>query len=301
MATIAILRRATPLLGAVLGLLALVPVALSGQQGDQVLLMGLAKSTRTEAPTPRTRTLGFMARQLRYPRVREAFDTRWDRVASLMEAKGVRRPAEVFFRVFKFEQELEVWARDAESDQFTLVKTYPICKLSGRLGPKRREGDGQVPEGFYTIDAFNPWSEYHLSMGVSYPNAVDRARGLPGELGGDIFIHGGCATIGCVPVSDQYIEELYLLAARAREVGQRQIPVHVFPTRLTDAGVRWLESRYGRSHPDFPFWLNLQEGYLAFESTRVPPGVGFEGTRYTFLVPSLLEAADFGLVPVRPL
>ena len=122
-------------------------------------------------------------------------------------------------------------------------------------------------------------------MRVDYPNAVDRARGGTGRLGGDIYIHGGCATIGCVPVTDQWIEEIYLIAVQAREAGQETIPVHIFPTRLDTNGLAWLGDTYGPDFVDFPFWQNLQQGYLAFERTRTVPGVGYDGTRYTFAPP----------------
>lgn len=226
-------------------------------------------------------TRSFLARQLEFPRVRRAYETRADRVAGLFAAAGVETP-EVFFRVFKREQVLEVWARDRGTGTFDLLSTYPVCKLSGRLGPKRRQGDLQIPEGFYEIDLLNPQSSYHLSMRVDYPNAVDRARGGSGRLGGDIYIHGGCATIGCVPVTDRWIEEIYLIAVAAREAGQATIPVHLFPTRLDTAGLEWLARTYGAGFVDFPFWQNLQEGYLAFERTRTVPEIGYDGARYTY-------------------
>ncbi|MBW3553702.1 MAG: hypothetical protein KY466_09330 [Gemmatimonadetes bacterium] len=234
-------------------------------------------------------TRSFLARQLEFPRVRRAYESRAVRVAGLFEDRRVETP-EVFFRVFKREQVLEVWARNREAGSFQLLSTYPVCKLSGRLGPKRRQGDLQIPEGFYEIDLLNPTSQYHLSMRVDYPNAVDRARGGNERLGGDIYIHGGCATIGCVPVTDEWIEEIYLIAVSAREAGQQTIPVHIFPTRLDPAGLSWLGSTYGPQFVDYPFWQNLQEGYLAFETTRTVPVVGYDGARYTFSVPAAAPA-----------
>ena len=226
-------------------------------------------------------TRSFLSRQLEFPRVRRAWEGRAPRVASLFADVGVTAP-EVFFRVFKREQLLEVWARNRGQGTYTLLSTYPVCKLSGRLGPKRRQGDLQIPEGFYEIDLLNPQSSYHLSMRVNYPNPVDRARGVGGRLGGDIYIHGGCATIGCVPVTDQWIEELYLIAVQARDAGQEMIPVHLFPTRLDDEGLAWLADTYGPGFVDLPFWRNLQAGYLAFERTRTVPAVGYEGRSYTY-------------------
>lgn len=225
---------------------------------------------------------GVLGRQLEFPRVRRAYETRAKGVVAMFEEIGVSAP-EVFFRVFKRDQVLEVWARNRGTGSFRLLKTYPVCKLSGQMGPKRRQGDGQIPEGFYEIDLLNPQSNYHLSMRVDYPNAVDRAReGGRAPLGGDIYIHGGCATIGCVPVTDRWIEEIYLIALGARDAGQATIPVHLFPTRLDDAGMRWLARTYGTAFVDYPFWQNLREGYQLFETSRLVPGVAYDGARYTF-------------------
>lgn len=105
-------------------------------------------------------------------------------------------------------------------DLFRLIKDYQICSLSGELGPKRQQGDLQVPEGFYWIDRFNPASNFYLSLGINYPNQFDRILGKSGELGGDIFIHGGCVTIGCIPITDDKIKELYLIAVEAKSNGQ---------------------------------------------------------------------------------
>lgn len=245
-------------------------------------------------------TRSFLARQLEFPRVRHAYESKAERVDRLFQEVGIRVP-EVFFRVFKREQVVEVWARERGTGGFELLNSYPVCNLSGRLGPKRREGDLQIPEGFYSIDLLNPWSDYHLSMHVDYPNAVDRARSDGRALGGDIYIHGGCATVGCLPVTDRWIEEIYLIAVQARNVGQRTIPVHIFPTRLDEEGMGWLERTYGRGFVDFPFWQNLQEGYLAFERTRLVPAVGHDAGVYTFMpgapAPAASRVAGFPLSP----
>jgi murein L,D-transpeptidase YafK len=245
----------------------------TGAPGDTELLVGLADAAGASA-------LSFLDRQLRFPRVRQAFAARAATVDGLFRAQGIAQPAKLFFRVFKREQLLEVWARGADAETFVLLNTYPVCGTSGELGPKRHQGDEQIPEGFYSIDLFNPVSSFHLSLRVDYPNAVDRARGHRRGLGGDIFIHGGCATIGCVPVTDEWIEEIYLMAVRARDAGQHRIPVHMFPTRLDDAGMAWLYDTYGTNHPDLVFWLDLRLGYLAFEQTRTVPEVLQHRGRY---------------------
>jgi murein L,D-transpeptidase YafK len=225
---------------------------------------------------------GFRDQQLRYPRVRSAYETRAADVRQIFQRQGIEAPAEIFFRVFKREQLMEVWARGDADRGLVLVNTYAMCGTSGVLGGKRARGDAQIPEGFYTIDIFNPSSQFHLSLGVSYPNAVDRFRGVATNLGGDIFVHGGCATIGCVPITDAGIEEVYLMALMARDAGQSRIPIHLFPTRLDDDGFAWLRDTFGTHHPEFDFWENLREGYLAFESTRIVPEVDHHQGRYTF-------------------
>lgn len=205
------------------------------------------------------------------------------KVEELFTARGVKLPVEFFFRVFKRERLLEVWARDAGAAAHVLITSYPMCGISGTLGPKRREGDLQIPEGFYVVDLFNPASNYHLSLRVDYPNAVDRARSGAASPGGDIFIHGDCVTVGCVAVSDRWMEEIYLMAITAREAGQDRIPVHMFPTRLDEDGMAWLRRTYGPGHPDMPFWETLRRGHLLFEETGVLPVVEHKGGSYVFV------------------
>ena len=154
--------------------------------------------------------MAFAANQLTFSRVARARSATDARLRTVFETHGVPYPAsEIFLRVFKHERLLELWARPAPEAAFVLVKTYPVCALPGQLGPKRRMGDVQVPEGFYFIDQFNPESAFHLSLRVSYPNLADRMRREALALGGDIFIHGGCETVGCVPIENHNIEEVY--------------------------------------------------------------------------------------------
>jgi murein L,D-transpeptidase YafK len=152
-----------------------------------------------------------------------------------------------------------------------LLKEYPVCATSGRLGPKRQQGDGQIPEGFYFINGFNPVSNFHLSLRINYPNESDRILGVRGHLGGDIFIHGDCVTIGCVPITDDGIKEVYLIAVEARSAGQTRIPVHIFPARLDDEGLGKLE-RDCADQPNLPeFWRNLKDGFDSFEKHHKLP------------------------------
>lgn len=214
----------------------------------------------------------FTAAQLKHPRVHRAAQEKEPVLRQTFQHKGLPYPPNrIFIRVFKREKELELWASASDTEPYTLAKVYSVCESSGELGPKRREGDGQVPEGFYVLENFNPQSQYHLSLRVSYPNASDRILGPRGRLGGDIYIHGNCVTIGCVPITDDGIKEVYWLAVQARSAGQAKIPIHIFPARLTAAEVGRLEREYSKSPALLVFWNNLRPGYDYFEKQhRVP-------------------------------
>jgi murein L,D-transpeptidase YafK len=136
-------------------------------------------------------------------------------------------PHELMFRAFKKENILEIWGRSAKANRMILLKTYPVVRASGGLGPKRREGDLQVPEGLYYINRFNPRSRFHLSLGLNYPNASDHILGDPFKPGGDIFIHGSNKSIGCLAMGDDQIEEIYTLARSTT----RRIQVLMLPSR----------------------------------------------------------------------
>jgi murein L,D-transpeptidase YafK len=140
-------------------------------------------------------------------------------------------PNYVYLRSFKYDKQLEVWVKNDKKEPYKLFKTYKVCMQSGSLGPKRFEGDFQVPEGFYHINEFNPNSNYHLALGVSYPNASDKILSDADRPGSAIYIHGNCVSTGCLAISDAPIEELYVLTAYAKSAGQEFVPVHVFPVR----------------------------------------------------------------------
>ena len=215
----------------------------------------------------------FRTEQARYPRVRAARAAAQPRLEARFREAGLSYPPrEIFLRAFKMEGELELWARNDAGAPFALVRTYPICASSGTVGPKRREGDLQVPEGFYRVSGFNPWSRFHLSLRVDYPNASDRILGDRRRPGGDIFIHGSCVTIGCVPLRDGPIEEVYLAAVDARDAGQARIPVHIFPCRLDGDWLK-LERESWRRPGLMDFWRNLKEGFDIFEKTRKLPRI----------------------------
>lgn len=141
-------------------------------------------------------------------------------------------PHEMYVRSFKYDKQLEVWVKGDSSQHFRLFKTYKVCMQSGSMGPKRIEGDYQVPEGFYYINEFNPNSNYHLSLGLNYPNASDRILSDAQRPGNNIYIHGNCVSTGCIAIKDGPIEELYIIASNVKaHGGQEFIPVHVFPVR----------------------------------------------------------------------
>ena len=244
----------------------------------------------------------FLDEQLTHRRVVDAqLDAKFE-LKALFAERGLSYPSSaIFFRLFKQEQVLEVWVADAANGgAYTLLREYPICAIPGRLGPKTRNDDFQAPEGFYYIEGFNPESDFHLSLRLNYPNPADRVIGVDNSWGGDIYIHGGCSTVGCFPMTDEAMAELYWLAVEARAAGQTVIPVHVFPARMNDQGMRFLRRTFERDTRLVAFWENLREGYEFFESQRRVPAVTVDPAgRYLFAsaaptqeAPSAEVAAD---------
>ena len=213
----------------------------------------------------------FKSQQLKISRVKAAYTEKEKLVKEWFSSKGVALSSSVIFiRVFKKDAELEIWAKNLKDEKFQLIKTYAVCASSGELGPKRKQGDLQVPEGFYAIDRFFPLSNYHLGLGVSYPNASDKILGGKGDLGGDILIHGNCVTIGCIPLTDDKIKEVYLMAVEAKSdlpAGQN-IPVHIFPFRMNGENMKTYEEKYKDNTKLIAFWKNIQKGYDSFEHTH---------------------------------
>ncbi|MDP3156255.1 MAG: L,D-transpeptidase family protein [Archangium sp.] len=195
-------------------------------------------------------------------KVKEVRTRRAADVKALVERAGLSYPVdEVYLRAFKKERQLELWA-GKKGQPMALVKTYPFCAASGELGPKRKEGDSQVPEGLYEVPSFNPYSSYHLSMEVSYPNASDRLRSDARRPGGNIYLHGSCASIGCIAIEDEPIEEVYLITVDAK---RRPIRVDIFPARLDPAGLKSLDDP-----AQADFWNELAPAYAAFEQNHRP-------------------------------
>ena len=218
----------------------------------------------------------FKEDQLKFSRVREAYQSKEAGLLDLLKSKQIERSKlEIYIRAFKSEKEFEVWGKNKGDTQFQLLKKYDVCRSSGELGPKRKQGDLQVPEGFYHIDRFNPSSTYYLSLGVNYPNKSDRILGVKGKLGGDIFIHGECVTIGCLPMTNDLIKEIYIVCVEARNNGQTTIPVTIFPSRLTDAKMKQLTEAYASDTDKIGLWNDLKKGFDVFNDTKQLPSVGF--------------------------
>jgi murein L,D-transpeptidase YafK len=209
------------------------------------------------------------------PRVREARERNEKDIRQLFEKAGVDYPPKkIFIRVFKLERSVELWALDEDSGRFKLVDERLACALSGNVGPKRKAGDHQAPEGFYSISEFNPASKFHLSLRVSYPNKSDLARNQNGAPGGDIFIHGSCVSDGCVAIRDTPIEQLYVIALDAKANGQKIIPVHIFPCRMDKSYCQSVMGFFAIDDEELmKFWNALKPGYDFFEQNRLLPEI----------------------------
>lgn len=188
--------------------------------------------------------------------------------------RGLALGAPIFIRIFKAEATLEIWAM--KEARYTLFKQYPTCYFSGGLGPKTKKGDGQAPEGFYQIAPrqLNPYSQFHLSFDLGYPNAYDRAHGRTGSL---LMVHGNCASIGCYAMGDAQIEEIYTLVVAALRGGQPHVHVHAFPFRMGDPDdPRFNDPQWGM------FWRNLRDGYEFFGRNKLPPTIAVKNKTYAF-------------------
>lgn len=220
----------------------------------------------------------FKANQLKFERVEKAYNEKWDNLKKDLKTANFGNNFLMIINAYKAEGELEVWLKNRNDKAYSLFRTYDFCAHSGVLGPKVIEGDKQTPEGFYYINVFNPVSNFYLSLGVNYPNAVDLARtGMDRKTGGDIYIHGDCVTVGCIPLTDDKIKEVYILGVEARTAGQDKIPVHIYPFKMTDGNLK----KYSAQFPaQVDFWETLQLGYLAFEKNKNLPKITQVSGRY---------------------
>lgn len=191
-------------------------------------------------------------------------------------SKRKMSPADpVVIRIFKEESELEIWKRD-RTGRYALLKTYPMCRWSGKLGPKTKNGDRQAPEGFYHVSAgmLNPNSQYYLSFNLGYPNRLESALGYDGEA---LMVHGACSSSGCYALTDAGVAEIYAVAREALKGGQTAFQVQAFPFRMTAENMA-----KNRGDPNFDFWTNLKQGHDLFEVSKRQPTVSYCGRRYVF-------------------
>ena len=193
----------------------------------------------------------------------------------LMRAKSTDQNAPMLIRAYKKEAEFEIW-KQKKDGKYVFFKSYPMCRWSGQLGPKKTEGDRQVPEGFYTITPgqMNPNSHYYLSFNVGYPNAYDRANG---RAGGSIMVHGICSSAGCFSMTDKQIEEIYAVARESFAGGQRAIQMQSYPFHMTAENLAKL-----RLDPNMPFWKEIKKGSDYFEVTKLETPVGVCNKHYVF-------------------
>ena len=225
------------------------------------------------------RSDSFKGDQLKYSRVRQAYKDKESNMLALLQEKQIdRNELKIYLKAFKSEKLIELWGKNDSDTKFKLIKSYNVCRTSGKLGPKRRQGDLQIPEGFYHINKFNPHSNFYLSLGINYPNKSDRILGVKDNLGGDIFIHGACVTIGCLPITDEQIKELYIFCVEARDNGQIKIPVTIFPSKLTDTEFKHLMEKHNPDPNKNGLWTDLKKGYDIFNESKQLPTIGFLDT-----------------------
>ncbi|AEV98904.1 hypothetical protein A4D02_10145 [Niastella koreensis] len=238
-----------------------------------ILLLGAISLVKTASAQTAATSINFIDYQRGFPRINDALKKKEDTLMKQFEEKKLAWPARyIYIRSFKYDSQIEVWVKQELNDKFALFKTYRVCAMAGSLGPKRMAGDYQVPEGFYYINEFNPKSNYHLSLGLNYPNASDRILSDSLMPGGDIYIHGSCVTTGCIPVNNEQIEELYILAAHAKSEGQDFIPVHIFPIRFDNPRSSEYLKKYVKDFPEYlPLEEEMKHAYTYFEKTRKLP------------------------------
>ncbi|HML27884.1 MAG TPA: murein L,D-transpeptidase family protein [Hyphomicrobium sp.] len=197
------------------------------------------------------------------------------RLPERLAEAGVKEGSPILIRIFKSEFELELWMQ--RDGVFRRFATYSVCRWSGRIGPKQREGDVQAPEGFYAVDqaALNPNSRWYRSFNLGYPNAFDRSHGRTGSL---IMVHGGCASIGCFAMTNAQMHEIWQLVTAALQGGQKRFQVQVYPFRMSADRM----ARYASS-PNIGFWKNLKDGNDLFEASGLPPKVSVCKGAYQFV------------------
>jgi murein L,D-transpeptidase YafK len=215
---------------------------------------------------------GFEKSQKKFRRVRDAYKFREAEILKNLSGHGLdEKSFRLLIMASKLDEELRLYAGEiAGKTPLKLIRTFRICSSSGHPGPKSRQGDDQVPEGFYQINRFNPISLYHLALQVSYPGKADLMRSAGQNPGGDIMIHGSCVTIGCLPMTNPGIEEIYIYAIKAKNNGQEEIPVYIFPAWPDKESFRKLLIENSADPALCRFWKNLETGYRLFKEKQLP-------------------------------
>jgi len=223
-----------------------------------ILLVGIISLSFSQQST-------FLVEQKKFINVRTAISEKQLTLEKVLNEKKISlNDVHILFVAYKENDRIDVYVKNKNFSTYTTFKSYPICARSGNLGPKVQQGDGQVPEGFYQIDRFNPSSNFYLSLGLNYPNLADKRRTTTPNLGGDIFIHGACVTIGCLPITDNFIKELYTLAIHAKNNGQSKIPVYIFPFEMTNDNFTAYKAKNIDNKKLIDFWSNLKIGHDIF-------------------------------------
>jgi murein L,D-transpeptidase YafK len=215
----------------------------------------------------------FLKNQLEFKRVKDAYTTYNESILKKLKVLNIDKSNfQILFIAYKANKKLEIYVGNPEK-QMSLFKIYNVCAQSGEIGPKNQSGDNQTPEGFYYINRFNPASNFHLSLGLNYPNQADKTRSNAADLGGDIFIHGNCVSIGCLAMTDDVIKEIYTLAIMAKNVNQSKIPVIIAPFnfRLSENANFEKKAELKAYSAYFGLWTKIHEGLSTFHTTKQMP------------------------------
>lgn len=215
------------------------------------------------------KSINFLSDQKQHSKVKEAFiEKENDVITTLMEHNIKINKVEILLVVLKAEKTLILYAKNRFESSYQEVEKYKICYASGQLGPKRREGDLQVAEGFYNINVFNPHSSYYLSLGINYPNRSDLIKTTVIQPGGNIYIHGNCVSIGCIAMEGE-IKEIYVYAVHAKNNGQHNIPVYIFPFEMIAIKTYIYKQHYATNPTVINFWNNVWQGYMNFSNDKM--------------------------------
>lgn len=220
----------------------------------------------------------FLQSQLKFARVKSAYNEKFKGISENLKKLNVNHSNfKIYLIAYKKEKQLEIYVSNS-TGKYTYFKTYQVCSQSGELGPKFMYGDNQTPEGFYSVDRFNPSSNFLLSLGLNYPNKADKIRSKAKNLGGDIFIHGSCVSIGCLAMTDKQIQEIYLLAVLAKNYGQKNIPVVIAPFKFDKITSQKFkkEKEYSKFKQYFTLWGSIEKGINQFNKNNMPPQISID-------------------------